>query len=566
MRLPICTSAVALLAATALATHMRAEEIALRSGLFSMFDDVVSVFKAADPPPLPHPAAGVDIPPIIKADPSQTVKVDPASAVKADPSPAVQVDPASAVKVDPPPAAKFGPPPEIMRPSNFPEGFPSSLDQLRARDFEIIYARDNQAYFFQEFKKLSKADQDMFNTRSLINGYPQVLLPPANVPSVKSIVDYNNLQMVYNYDKNRPYFLQEFKKLPSADQTKFNKKLQELKLGDPLIPNSPFAKTPITEMNPEDLNTLYRNDRAYFDQEVNALPDKLKDGFYREVRTLDEMKPPAVVRDPNSNSIPGDGMPKAIQADPPPAKKAKVDPPPAAKFNPPPVIERPSNFPEGFPSALDQLRARDLVVIYQPKNMPYFFQEFKKLSKAEQDVFNTKSILKGGPHVTLAPKNIPPGKSIVDYSDLELTSSFHGNRAYFLGQFKSLTPADKAKFNGKLQKLKLGDPLIPNSPFAMDANAKDIHFTKLKPPQLKTLYMNDRAYFEQEVNILPDALKRRFNGLARPLDEMSPPAAVRDPTIGDNGMPRVTKSVAFNRKTDFSPKEKPTPIPQSILE
>jgi hypothetical protein len=47
-----------------------------------------------------------------------------------------------------------------------------------------------------------------------------------------------------------------------------------------------------------------------------------------------------------------------------------------------------------------------------------------------------------------------------------MTTTYLDNHAFFLKSFKELSSADQAKFNEELQKLKLGDPLIPNSPFA----------------------------------------------------------------------------------------------------
>jgi hypothetical protein len=84
------------------------------------------------------------------------------------------------------------------------------------------------------------------------------------------------------YREARPFFLQEFKKLPTEKQAIFNSKIKMFKLGDPLIPIPSGVTKPIYQMEKTELKSLYWNHRAFFDQELNVLPKEVQTKLYEQ--------------------------------------------------------------------------------------------------------------------------------------------------------------------------------------------------------------------------------------------------------------------------------------------
>jgi hypothetical protein len=245
MRLPIATVVVAVLATMVSATHMRVEEIALRSGFFKTIGNFLgNLFggaKAVDPPP-----AKIDTPPAA------------------------------------PPVAKFDAPP--VAPGQ------TSILSMKSPALSILYAHPETLQ--KEFMKLSKADKDIFNTRAIKYGHPPVILPPKNYPAPSSfepfrtILNLSDKQIKTMYRESPSFFLDQFKKLPPANQAIFNAKIKKFKLGDPLIPIPPGVTKPIYKMTTTELKTLYRNARVFFDQEAMALPPQVWKKLYAQVSSM----------------------------------------------------------------------------------------------------------------------------------------------------------------------------------------------------------------------------------------------------------------------------------------
>ncbi len=149
-------------------------------------------------------------------------------------------------------------------------------------------------------------------------------------------------------------------------------------------------------------------------------------------------------------------------------------------------------------------------ILYK-KNREYLYQEFRKLPQADKDAFNVNAMEKGFPRLIPQPRSYPGNTPIDELSDAELETMVPGNRGFFLEKFKTLLSSGQAKFNEKIQKLKLGKPLIPPMP-----NIKDAIY-KLKPSELKKLFKSNREFFDQEASVLPDAMKKKLYASAQSL-------------------------------------------------
>jgi hypothetical protein len=534
MRLPISSIAVAVLATMVAATHMRVQEIALRSGLFKAFsglvDEIFGGAKAVD-----IPTAKIDTPPaagIIGAPPAAAAKIDVPSVVQGQ----------------------------------------SNLLTIKKIDLKHLYSTQPDL-LRKEFTKLSKADQDIFNTRAIKYGHPPLAVPPKNYPDASLIdLEYgpflylsklSDKEMKRMYRESPAFFLDEFKKMSSTEQAAFNAKIKKLKLGNPLIPIPPGVTKPIYSMNTNELRTLYKENKAFFEQETQYLPNSVKTKVNSQRgRPPDELPISDVARDPNMNSVvPANGKQsvtstESISDDDLDLRLGHRD----AIFSREDYLDDSDGAWENLLSA-DELKfideqqpitiptsvagmsdSVDMKRLHAPENREILEKEFLKLSKADQDAFNLKCIKEGYPQVVPAPKVIPADKSIVDYSDLQMVYIYRDYRDYFLQQFKKLSSADQAKFNAKLQKLNLGNPLLASSPYAKE------NILNMNSADLRILYKNDRAYFDQEVNALPDALAKKFTTIAQPFDE------TKFNSIPENGFPEPKKrDVNFRRDVNERP-------------
>jgi hypothetical protein len=155
----------------------------------------------------------------------------------------------------------------------------------------------------------------------------------------------------------------------------------------------------------------------------------------------------------------------------------------------------------------------DRLKMLHQKHPDYMYQEFKKLSRNDRDVFNTRSFQRGLPPVILRPENYPAGTtSIIELSDDHMQTIFRDNPAFMLQQFKTLHPVDQATFNAKIQQFKLGDPFIGNNPCGAERP-----LYQMNSVELKMLYKYGKAFFDQEVHVLPNQVQTKLYAIARPL-------------------------------------------------
>jgi hypothetical protein len=230
--MPTTTIVVAFFICMASATHMRAEETVLRTGLWRGIGDFFKdLFKAEDAWPPLTPPVKAEVP-AIKVDPQPPpVKVDP------QPPP---------VKVDP------RPPPVKVNTPTVPKPLP--------------------------------------------NGRPPLIPRPKEFPIGTSIVKLSNADTKLLYQQHPRFMLSEFKKLSPRDQARFNTKIKLLRLGPPLIPRPPDVKIPLFRMEPQEVKKLMKEHRSYAIQEFKALSDSNRKKLLRKIDDYKQIKKQLVTK------------------------------------------------------------------------------------------------------------------------------------------------------------------------------------------------------------------------------------------------------------------------------